>query len=291
MMRTYKGIVCEKSDKYMVFLTNEGEFLRGIPLSTDPEMGEETEFRLIAATSLYRKRLKPFVIGPALVAAVLLVFLVASFISQTNPTYAYVQLEGDSGVKLGVDKEGNIVSLLSLDELPILESDEWEGLPIGIVLAKVVRKIEPENEELHITTVYEKQGKEELKKHIEQAVIKVQNEHKSKVEERKKDKQKPTPKVEPPAVENKEKQPKAPVINKQMVPKSTSKPDKEENSSTNKEQHKPNSAANKNKNTEKQPQKNNKGKSHPSENRSQNSNNNKNNNGNNNNHGKNANKQ
>ena len=72
MMRTYKGIVCEKKNEYMVFLTKEGEFLRGTPIGPTPEVGEEAEFHLVAVPTLLRKRMKPLFVGPAIVAAVLL---------------------------------------------------------------------------------------------------------------------------------------------------------------------------------------------------------------------------
>ncbi|WP_342600170.1 anti-sigma factor domain-containing protein [Psychrobacillus sp. FSL H8-0483] len=177
MMHAYRGIVCEKNTNDMIFLTSEGEFVHGIPLVTDPEVGEEVEFHLVTTTNLRRKRMKPFFIGPALIAAVLLVFLVASLIPQTNSAYAYVQVEGDQAIEFGVDGEGNVVSLRSLDEAPNLELQDWEGLPIGIVLAKVVKQIAPKNDELAVTTVYEKQGQAELKKRIDQAVNKISNDH------------------------------------------------------------------------------------------------------------------
>lgn len=176
-MHAYRGIVCEKNTNDMIFLTSEGEFVHGIPLVTDPEVGEEVEFHLVTTTNLRRKRMKPFFIGPALIAAVLLVFLVASLIPQTNSAYAYVQVEGDQAIEFGVDGEGNVVSLRSLDEAPNLELQDWEGLPIGIVLAKVVKQIAPKNDELAVTTVYEKQGQAELKKRIDQAVNKISNDH------------------------------------------------------------------------------------------------------------------
>lgn len=281
MMRTYKGIVCEKNDKYMVFLTNEGDFLRGIPHSGDPDVGVETEFHLFEVNSLYRKRIKPFTILPVLVAAMLLVCFVASFIPQTNPTYAYVQLEGEKGVELGVDIEGNVVSIRSLNEASTVEIDEWEGLPIGIVLAKAVQQTKPENE-LHITTTYEKQGQVKLEKHIEHAVTKIQSEHKTKLEEKKKQKQKSQLKDEPPAAENKniEKQPKAPVINKQGIPKSTNKSEDKLNSSYNKEQPKTNNSSNNNPNKENQQQKKAQSKTHPSNTKPENSNKNNDNNNN-----------
>lgn len=177
MMRTYKGIVCEKKSKYSVFLTKEGKFLRGIPIIPNPEIGEEAEFQLVTAI-FHQKRMKPFFIGPALVAAVLLVFLVASLIPQTSGALAaYVQLEGETALELGVNQEGTVVSLRSLDDDSRSQIDEWEGLPLAIVLDKAVSQMNPKAEKLEIIMVYENEEQIETKKTVEEAVRTVQTEH------------------------------------------------------------------------------------------------------------------
>ena len=87
-------------------------------------------------------------------------------IPQTSNAYAYVQLEGETTVELGVDEEGNVVSLRSLDETTPFKLDEWEGLPLNIVLAEAMNQLqsESENEEINITTVYEKRRSGRIKK-------------------------------------------------------------------------------------------------------------------------------
>ncbi|MFJ5769581.1 hypothetical protein [Psychrobacillus sp. NPDC093180] len=176
MMRTYKGIVCEKKSKYSVFLTEEGKFLRGIPIIPNSEIGEEVEFQLVTG-ALQQKRAKPFFIGPALVAAVLLVFLVASFIPKSSSALAaYVQLEGETALELGVNHEGNVVSLRSLVNDPI-SIDEWEQLPLAIVLDKAVSQMNPKVEKVEIIMIYENEEPAETKKIVEEAVRTVQNEH------------------------------------------------------------------------------------------------------------------
>lgn len=231
MMRTYKGIVCEKRNEYMVFLTKEGEFLRGTPIGPPPEVGEEAEFHTVAVQTPRPKRMKPFFIGPAIVAAVLLLFVVASLIPQTSNAYAYVQLEGETTVELGVDEEGNVVSLRSLDEMTPFKLDEWEGLPINVVLAKAVKQLISENEKIIITTVYEKQNQEELKKRIDQAVNEVQKQSLNKIENTKPAKEnKSIPKETPPAVEHKH-QEKEPDSNKEHP-----KPENGSNKNQNKEE-------------------------------------------------------
>ncbi|SFQ78711.1 hypothetical protein SAMN05421670_0361 [Psychrobacillus psychrotolerans] len=168
MMRKYRGIVCEKKASYTVFLTENGEFLRGVPLIADVQIGEEAAFHLIAST-ISKRRMKPIFIAPALIAAILLLFLVASWFPKATPAYAYIQVEGDSTIEIGIDEDGKVISLQSSTET----MGDWEGQPMDLVLAKAVEQISTDKNELAVTTVYEKEDKPKLKKQIEKAVQEV----------------------------------------------------------------------------------------------------------------------
>lgn len=168
MMLKYRGIVCEKKASYTVFLTENGEFLRGVPLIADVQIGEEAAFHLIASTTS-KRRMKPIFIAPALIAAILLLFLVASWFPKATPAYAYIQVEGDSTIEIGVDEDGKVISLQSSTET----MSDWEGQPMDLVLAKAVEQISTDKNELAVSTVYEKEDKPKLKKQIEKAVQKV----------------------------------------------------------------------------------------------------------------------
>jgi len=174
MMRRYRGIVCEKKNKYMIFLTEEGEFLRGNPIGKVPDIGEEADFQLLGATHSVQKKWKSFLVGPILVAAVLLLFFVSPLNSETSKALAFVQVNGESSFELGLDEEGNVISLESLDEEQDIELDDWKGAPVGIVLSKVVENMD--TEELKITTTYEKEKNPDLKGVVEKAISAVQTE-------------------------------------------------------------------------------------------------------------------
>ena len=180
MMRKYRGIVCEKQETHFVFLTTEGEFLRGTPVVENPSIGEEVEFYLLQPQMNPRKKWKPSFLAPILVAAVLLIVFVASMIpAESEKAYAYVQLEGVDSIELGVDEEGNVITLRSLDEASTEIGADWIGLPIAVVLTQAVQEISPK-EEVVITTIYEKEEKEELKQTIEKAVTEVQQKNSEK---------------------------------------------------------------------------------------------------------------
>ena len=171
MMRNYRGVVCEKKATYTIFLTEDGEFLRGVPLIADVQIGEEAEFHLIASATTKRP-MKPIFIAPALIAAVLLIFLVASWFPKTTTAYAYIHVEGDSTIEIGIDEEGNVMSLHPTTGT----MKEWEGQSIDLVLAKAVERVSTDKKELAVTTVYEKEDKPKLKKQIEKAVQEVKKE-------------------------------------------------------------------------------------------------------------------
>ncbi|MEI4768862.1 anti-sigma factor domain-containing protein [Psychrobacillus sp. FJAT-51614] len=181
-MRPYNGIVCEKKTKYMIFLTKEGKFLRGIPLKSNPEIGQEVEFHLYKATTLNEKWAKPSFLAPVIVAAVFLLFVIVSFIPTPGTALAYVQLDAKNSVELGVDQEGLVVTLRSLNESAPIQLEDWEGNPVDIVLANAVKLISPIAKEIAITTIYENNiESSEIKEIIEVAVEEVQSEHTEKV--------------------------------------------------------------------------------------------------------------
>lgn len=170
MMRTYRGIVCEKINSEMIFMTNKGEFLRGIPLVENPEIGDEVEFRVVVTTPLRVKRMKPYIIGPALVVAMLLIFLVASLVPQTTKANAFVKLSGKDSIELGVNEKGNVVSVHFSKNEESIKTDNWKGKPIEIVLSKALKEVASNHEEIVITTEYKEENQSELKQQIEQAV-------------------------------------------------------------------------------------------------------------------------
>lgn len=167
-MRTYRGIVCKKNNNDMIFMTAGGAFLRGIPLITDPEIGDEVEFRLVATSPLLKIRKKNLLLGPALVAAILAIFLITTLIPKSNSVYAYIQINGEIPIELGVDEDGKVISVHSEQKL---ETDQWTGQPLKTVLPEVVEKFAATNKDINITTQYEKQDNEELNKQINQAVM------------------------------------------------------------------------------------------------------------------------
>lgn len=172
-MRIYKGIVCDINKKYMIFMTGDGEFLRGIPLNSNPQIGDEVEFQLITVPFPLKKNVKTYIIGPVIAVAILLFFIGTSLLTNTNSAYAYVQL-GEELV-LSVDEQGNVISADKLKASSNLSFDDLKGLPIDAALSKAVNKIAPDVPNITISTKYNDEKPSISKENIEKAVNQVQN--------------------------------------------------------------------------------------------------------------------
>ncbi|WP_239433042.1 anti-sigma-I factor RsgI family protein [Sporosarcina sp. ACRSL] len=177
-MRTYRGVVSEKKTTYMVFLTENGEFLRGVPIGDPPEIGEEAEFTLVAPSVIGKA--KPRVVGAVFVAAALLFFVLSSLIPLNDKVMAYVQLEAGTAMEFGVNRKGNVISLRYLNETPDKTGSlkEWEGYPLSAVLDMAVLKLAVHDSKVVVTTIYpSSESKQEASQVIGGAVQEVSSKH------------------------------------------------------------------------------------------------------------------
>lgn len=176
MMKTYRGIVCEKNKNDIIFMTANGEFLHGTPLLPNPEIGDEVEFYIVTTALPIKKRNKFFIYTPVVVAAVLMIFIMTSIFSNPQSAYAYIQLKGDHSIELGINEKGKIISAQTLDKSSINQED-WQGLTVHAALTKAVNELSSNKKKIEITTEYEKDDPSEIKNQIEKAVkeIKTKN--------------------------------------------------------------------------------------------------------------------
>jgi hypothetical protein len=181
MMRTYRGVVFEKRKKYTVFLMENGEFVRGIPTYGNPEVGEEVDFELINATPRLSGNMKPKLVGAFMMAAVLFFVIITSFIHGNDQVMAYVQLETNEAVELGVNQAGKVISLRYLNDEPKQQGQfgRFKGKSINEVLDEVVQSVDSQKE-VNVTIIYEHTKKQEkVQRVVEGAIQKVQNTNKN----------------------------------------------------------------------------------------------------------------
>ncbi|WP_252504278.1 anti-sigma factor domain-containing protein [Sporosarcina sp. Marseille-Q4943] len=180
MMRTYRGIVCEKKNKYMVFLTEKGEFLRGVPIGDPPAIGEEADFTLVASSFIAGRKAKSRFVGAVFVAAALLFIILSSLNPLNEKVMAYVQLDAGTAMEFGVNRDGNVISLRYLNEKQseLERLDGWKGHPILNVLDMAVLQLSVHDKKIIITTIYPTRGSElETRQMIGDAVREVRGKH------------------------------------------------------------------------------------------------------------------
>lgn len=180
MMRTYRGVVFEIEEKYTVFLTQKGEFLRGIPIGGSPNIGDEVDFHLINTPSLFEGKVKPRLLGTVMIAALLLLSIVASLIPRGDEVMAYVQLESDTAMELGVNESGEVIILRYLNGTSVEtenDLDHWKGGSISTVLNSAFKKLTAKDirKPINIIIIYENtKNQQKVQKIVGNAVRDVQ---------------------------------------------------------------------------------------------------------------------
>jgi hypothetical protein len=138
-----KGIVMEITSKHLIVLTPQGDFLK-IPRSGRIcQVGEEISFR----TAGFRRR-SVFTIASAMTAAV--VFCVILFaglggrVADANPVVAYVTVDINPSVELGIDSANVVREARGLDEdgSELLRSITLTGQPLETATVTIIEAIE-----------------------------------------------------------------------------------------------------------------------------------------------------
>lgn len=175
-MNKQKGIVFENTSSYSIFLTDDGRFLKGIPDSVS-EVGEEVSFRPYVEMVAFKKPKRTAYMAP-LIAAVAILFMFFSVLlpSQTKVS-AYVQLDFNPSVELGIDSQGDVQVFRGLnDDGVALKRDIsfWKGKSLTWVMTKIVNEsnvsFEDESQFGITTIISENQNQVALEKIITTAV-------------------------------------------------------------------------------------------------------------------------
>lgn len=125
---TREGLVMEVNETHSIFMTHEGEFVKGVP-TTVADVGEYATF------TPYKEKFNPkqaILAGPFVAIAASSLILFGSLFSDLPEAYAYVDLENGERIELGIDEDGNVVHI----EGTQIE-DDWENKPLAVVLVEI----------------------------------------------------------------------------------------------------------------------------------------------------------
>ncbi|CAM4469487.1 hypothetical protein FHS16_004407 [Paenibacillus endophyticus] len=154
-----RGIVVSIHKQHAVVMTADGQFLQA-PIQGTPQLGEEIIFEAV-----YKKtrNVKPaYWYGSA--AAILLVFILPLlfFIQRDkNPVVAYVSMDINPSVELGVDENGKVRELraLNADGENIIKGLPFDGINVENVASSLLEKaktshyLDTPNKDIFITSV------------------------------------------------------------------------------------------------------------------------------------------
>lgn len=154
-MRMQKGLCIEFNEESSVFMGQNGEFVQGRPAGKIA-VGEEGFFypnQLVSANK--RKTRKP--VWAPITAALAVAVLFLSVLMPRQEAFAYVQVQVNPGVELGIDEEYEVVSIRELNadgrEL-IGELGDWKNHSLEEVLDEVIAlSMKGNADEIVITTV------------------------------------------------------------------------------------------------------------------------------------------
>lgn len=155
MSAVKKGMYIEQKNNRSVFLMADGQFVYGDP-ATPLSIGEEGFFYPV---EMQRRWNWMPILAPALpIIAMLLLFL--STLLPSENAFAYVQLEMDAGIELGVNAAHRVISIRELDkdgkEL-IEQLGPWKGEGMDTLIERsIILSIGELPEKVIITTVAER---------------------------------------------------------------------------------------------------------------------------------------
>ncbi|MGD6841757.1 anti-sigma-I factor RsgI family protein [Bacillus infantis] len=165
-----KGVILEIEGRFMTMLTPEGEFLRALNTEGQHQIGEEIYFYPVKTAEKDGKGLisrlgaRKKLIAAAALACLLVLSLVMPF-NNSSEVYAYMTIDVNPSIELGVDKELSVVELHSYNQegrelLNLMEN--WKGKSAGYVTRKILNLAQQqgylrEHEEMIIASVLKKE--------------------------------------------------------------------------------------------------------------------------------------
>lgn len=154
-MRMQKGLCVELNETGSVFIGPNGEFVHGTPVR-EISVGEECYFYPKQVSEVRKQRaIKPIWVSLAASFAVALLFL--SVLLPEQEAYAYVQIQVNPGIELGIDENYRVISIRELNDDGydlISAMGEWKKHPLEDVLDDVIRlSLKAATDEIIITTI------------------------------------------------------------------------------------------------------------------------------------------
>lgn len=182
-----KGIIMEIDDAFLTLLTPEGEFLRTKKQDQLYTIGEEIHFFPITAIQtreslfLLRKMFKARSVWAVMAA---LFILLGSFLPlhQNNKAYAYMSIDANSSIELGVNKKMQVVNLAGFNKegkQVISKLGDWKKKDVSEITQSILEEMKQagqlENKQaVIISTVRAKEQDEQIEKELQKNIDEIE---------------------------------------------------------------------------------------------------------------------
>ncbi|WP_436837190.1 anti-sigma-I factor RsgI family protein [Planococcus shenhongbingii] len=148
-----KGICVESKGNRSIYMVKNGQFIMGNPVGPAARIGEEVHF--YPQPKKMKVHWKP--IWVPIIAAVAVLFLFLSVLLPAEEAFAYIQVEVNPAMEIGVDEDFDVISLRSLnaDGSDLIDQlGEWKNHSLAEILVRVISmSLNDATEEVTITTV------------------------------------------------------------------------------------------------------------------------------------------
>lgn len=172
-----KGIIMQIDDSYLTLLTPDGEFLRAKKQDQKYSIGEEIHFTpgdLKPAKSFF---IKAAALKPVWVTAAALMVFLGSYIPvyQSNKAYAYMSIDLNPSIELGVNKKMQVVKLTGYNQegkKVISQLNDWKKKDVSEITKAILVEIKHEgflkdNNHIIISTVRTEKVVKDVEKKLE----------------------------------------------------------------------------------------------------------------------------
>ncbi|QBP41638.1 anti-sigma-I factor RsgI family protein [Paenisporosarcina antarctica] len=165
-MDTQKGIVFETKATYSIFLTSDGLFIKGVPICSSVQVGEEASFRPYNQVKHPRISLKTKWTTPMFAIAATTILLFFILLPSQSTVSAFVQIDINPSIELGIDKNGKVYLFNGLNEDGVALKRNisfWKGKPLSWVMLRIINQSQSieENEKINITAIYQNEVDQE----------------------------------------------------------------------------------------------------------------------------------
>ncbi|WP_424767196.1 anti-sigma factor domain-containing protein [Paenibacillus sp. sgz302251] len=154
-----RGVVMSIHKQHAVVMTADGQFLRA-PLSSTPQIGEEITFEEEYKQARHFKSVHWYS-GAAAVVLLMLIPLLLFVQRDAHPVVAYLSMDINPSIEIGVDKDEKVRELHALNEdgRLLVENLPYKGLHVEAVAAAILEQargshyLDTPNKDIFITSV------------------------------------------------------------------------------------------------------------------------------------------